>query len=251
MRRSLVAGNWKMHGSRESIADLLQALIRESGLGVDGVDLVVCPPLPYLQMCQQLLSGSVWQLGAQNVHSQPCGAYTGEVAAPMLAEFSVRYVLVGHSERRQLARETDALVAEKFSAVLRHAMRPILCLGETLEQRESGRAEEVVAAQLNTVLEHSGVSAMADAVIAYEPVWAIGTGCTASAGQAQEMHRFIRELMARRSAKVASQIRIIYGGSVNAGNARELFAQSDIDGGLVGGASLKADEFITICKSVS
>jgi len=251
MRRSLVAGNWKMHGSRESIADLLQALLRKSGPGIDAVDWVVCPPLPFLQMCQQLLGGSNWQLGAQNVHSQPCGAYTGEVAAPMLAEFSVRYVLVGHSERRQLAGETDAVVAEKFSAVLRHSMTPILCLGETLEERESGRAEEVVAAQLNAVLEHSGVSAMSDAVIAYEPVWAIGTGRTASAGQAQEMHRFIRELMARRSARMAGQIRIIYGGSVNAGNARELFAQPDIDGGLVGGASLKADEFITICKSVS
>lgn len=251
MRRSLVAGNWKMHGSTDSIADLLQALIREPGLGIDDADLVVCPPFPYLQMSQQVLGGSSWQLGAQNVHSQFCGAYTGEVAAPMLADFSVRYVLVGHSERRQLARETDALVAEKFSAVLRHSMRPILCLGETLDERESGRAEEVVAEQLNAVLEHSGVSAMADAVIAYEPVWAIGTGRTASAGQAQEMHRFIRELVARRSAKVAGQIRIIYGGSVNAGNAREIFAQSDIDGGLVGGASLKADEFITICKSVS
>ncbi len=251
MRRSLVAGNWKMHGSRESIADLLQALIRKSGLGFDAVDLVVCPPSPYLQMCQQLLDGSDWQLGAQNVHSQPCGAYTGEVAGPMLADFSVRYVLIGHSERRQLAGETDAIIAEKFSAVLRHSMRPILCLGETLDEREAGRAEEVVAAQLNAVLEHSGVAAMADAVIAYEPVWAIGTGRTASAGQAQEMHRFIRDLMARRSAKVAGQIRIIYGGSVNAGNARELFAQADIDGGLVGGASLKADEFITICKSVS
>ncbi len=251
MRRRLVAGNWKMHGSRESIADLLQALVRKSGAGFDAIDLVVCPPSPYLQMCEQVLGGSVWQLGAQNVHSQPCGAYTGEVAAPMLADFSVRYVLIGHSERRQLAGETDAMIAEKFSAVLRHSMRPILCLGETLEERESGRAEEVVAAQLNAVLEHSGVSAMADAVIAYEPVWAIGTGRTASAGQAQEMHRFIRELMARRSARVAGQIRIIYGGSVNAGNARELFAQSDIDGGLVGGASLKADEFITICKSVS
>ncbi|MES3007151.1 MAG: triose-phosphate isomerase [Pseudomonadota bacterium] len=251
MRRSLVAGNWKMHGSRESIADLLQALIKGVRAGVDGIDVVVCPPLPYLQMSQQLLGGSVWQLGAQNVHNQPCGAYTGEVAASMLADFSVRYVLVGHSERRQLAHETDVMVAEKFSAVLRHAMSPILCLGETLDERESGRAEEVVATQLNAVLEHAGVSAMASAVIAYEPVWAIGTGRTASAGQAQEMHRFIRELMARRSAKVAGQIRIIYGGSVNAGNARELFAQPDIDGGLVGGASLKADEFITICKSVS
>lgn len=251
MRRSLVAGNWKMHGSRDSIADLLQALIRKSGLGFDAVDLVVCPPSPYLQMCQQLLDGSDWQLGAQNVHSQPCGAYTGEVAAPMLADFSVRYVLVGHSERRQLAGETDAIIAEKFSAVLHHSMRPILCLGETLEERETGRAEEVVATQLNAVLEHSGVAAMTDAVIAYEPVWAIGTGRTASAGQAQQMHRFIRELMARRSARVAGQIRIIYGGSVNAGNARELFAQPDIDGGLVGGASLKADEFITICNSVS
>ena len=251
MRRSLVAGNWKMNGSRETIAELLQALVTGARQEVDGADLVVCPPSPYLQMCQQLLGGSHWQLGAQNVHSQPFGAYTGEVSASMLKDFSVRYVLIGHSERRQFADETNAVVAEKFAALLQHAMIPVLCVGETLDERESGREKEVVAAQLNAVLEHSGVSEMANAVIAYEPVWAIGTGCTATAGQAQEMHSFIRELITRHSSKVADQIRIIYGGSVNAANARELFAQPDIDGGLVGGASLKPDEFITICKSVS
>ena len=246
MRRSLVAGNWKMHGSRESIADLLQALIRKSGLGFDAVDLVVCPPSPYLQMCQQLLGGSDWQLGAQNVHSQPCGAYTGEVAAPMLADFSVRYVLIGHSERRQLAGETDAIIAEKFSAVLRHSMRPILCLGESLDERESGRAEEVVAAQLNAVLEHSGVAAMTDAVIAYEPVWAIGSGASADPELAGGMAAAIRE-------GSSDQVQILYGGSVRASHAAPFFAgagASRLDGLLVGGASLSSESLLDIAAAL-
>jgi len=240
-----------MNGSRETITELLKALVQRFDERLEEAEVVVCPPTPYLQLSQQMLRGTGIILGAQNVHNQPSGAFTGEVAASMLAEFSVCYVLVGHSERRQLLGETDSLVVEKFAAVQAHSMTPILCIGETLEQRESGLANEVVAAQLNAVLESCGVDAMSKSVIAYEPVWAIGTGQTATSEQAQEMHRFIRGLMARRSSKVAGQVRIVYGGSVNAANARELFAQSDIDGGLVGGASLKADEFITICKSVS
>lgn len=240
-----------MHGSRQSVAELLKRLVESVGARFNDAEIVVCPPAPYLQMSQHVLRDTEILLGAQNVHSQPFGAFTGEVAASMLADFSVRYVIVGHSERRQLFGETDAEVVKKFVAVQAQSMTPILCVGERLEDRESGAADRVVADQLNAVLEHSGVAAMANAVIAYEPVWAIGTGRTASPEQAQEMHRSIRDLIARRSSKVAGQIRIVYGGSVNAANARELFVQPDIDGGLVGGASLKADEFITICKSVS
>lgn len=251
MRRNLVAGNWKMHGSRDTITELLQALVKEVGAGLHDVDMVVCPSGPYLQLSQNLIKDSELLLGAQDVHSQPFGAYTGEVSASMLADFAVRYVIVGHSERRQLAGETDELVAQKFAAVMANGMYPILCVGEALEDRESGSAEEVVARQLNAVLDTNGVDAMTEGVIAYEPVWAIGSGQTATPDQAQQMHRFIRDQVSRRSTKMAGQVRVIYGGSVNAQNARELFAQADIDGGLVGGASLKADEFITICKSVS
>ena len=251
MRRSLVAGNWKMHGSRAMVTELLQELASGIDTGIEGVDVVVCPPSPYLQLSQSLLQDGAVALGAQNAHDQPSGAFTGEVAVSMLADFGVQFVIAGHSERRQLFGETDEVVARKFAAIQEQGIVPVLCLGETLEQREEGVAEAVVAAQLSAVLEHSGIEAMADAVIAYEPVWAIGTGKTASPAQAQQMHRFIREQLARHDAEIAEQTRILYGGSVNAGNARELFAQADIDGGLVGGASLKADEFITICKSVS
>lgn len=251
MRRSLVAGNWKMHGSREMVTELLQGLASGIDTGPESVDVVVCPPSPYLQLSQSLLQDSTVVLGAQNVHDQPSGAFTGETSVSMLADFGVRFVITGHSERRQLFGETDQVVARKFAAIREQGMTPVLCLGETLEQREEGVAEATVAAQLDAVLEHSSIAAMADAVIAYEPVWAIGTGKTASPAQAQQMHRFIREQLARRDARVAGQTRILYGGSVNADNARELFAQADIDGGLVGGASLKLDEFITICKSVS
>jgi len=251
MRRSLVAGNWKMHGSQEMVAQLLQGLTSGIGAGLEGVDVVVCPPSPYLQLSQSLLQRSAVVLGAQNVHDQPAGAFTGEVAVSMLIDFGVQFVITGHSERRQLFGETDEMVARKFAAIHEQGLTPVLCVGETLAQREEGAAEAVVAAQLDAVFEHNGIAVMKDAVIAYEPVWAIGTGKTASPAQAQQMHSFIREQLARRDAEVAGQTRILYGGSVNADNARELFAQADIDGGLVGGASLKVDEFITICKSVS
>ena len=251
MRRSIVAGNWKMNGSTESINELLSAL----KVGLTGqqsaAQIIVCPPAPYLPLVREVLASSDIGIGAQDVSEQPSGAFTGQVSVAMLKDFDVRYVLVGHSERRRLNGETDQLVAKKFSAALSQGLFPILCVGETLEQREAGHAEQVVTDQLGAVLEECGVNALERAVVAYEPVWAIGTGRTATPEQAQQMHKVLRESVSRRSEKIAGQLRIIYGGSVNAANSQELFAQPDIDGGLVGGASLKADEFITICKSVS
>lgn len=251
MRRSLVAGNWKMHGSGDMITGLLQRLVQELGADRNGAEVVVCAPAPYLPLCQRLLQRSELRLGAQNVHPQAAGAYTGEVAAAMLVEFGVRFVIVGHSERRRDAGETDEQVARKCTAALDSGISPIVCLGETLEERDAGNADSVVARQVNAVLRHCGPAALRQAVFAYEPVWAIGTGRTASPAQAQAMHGFIRGLLHDSSPELAVSTRIIYGGSVSAENARELFAQSDIDGGLVGGASLKPEEFITICKSVS
>lgn len=251
MRRSLVVANWKMHGSGVMIAALLQKLVQDLGTEMNGAEVVVCPPAPYLPLCHGLMSHTALQLGAQNVHAEASGAYTGEVAAAMLAEFDVRYVIVGHSERRRDACETDEQIARKCSAALASGIRPVVCVGETLDERESGNAEAVVAEQVNAVLRHCGVQALERAVIAYEPVWAIGTGRTASPVQAQLMHCYIRKLLADASAELAAEMRILYGGSVSAENAQELFAQDDIDGGLVGGASLKPEEFILICKSVS
>ena len=251
MRRSLVAANWKMHGSREFIEDLLGALTRHLDLLSETLEIVVCPPSPYLGLCQELLRSSPILLGAQNAHEADSGAFTGEVAAQMLNDFDVAMVIIGHSERRQLFAETDTQIAAKCQAVIDQGMTPILCVGETLQEREAGLAEQVVARQLDAVLDSCPIASMADAVIAYEPVWAIGTGETASPAQAQAMHAYIRSLLSKRDAEIAAQMRILYGGSVNASNAAQLFAEQDIDGGLVGGASLKPEEFITICKSVS
>lgn len=251
MRRCLVAGNWKMHGSGAMITGLLQRLVQELGAEKNGAEVVVCAPAPYLSLCQNMLHQSELQLGAQNVHAQAAGAYTGEVAAAMLVEFGVRFVIVGHSERRRDACETDEQVALKCAAALSSGISPIVCVGETLEEREAGKANSVVARQVGAVLRHCGPAALRKAVFAYEPVWAIGTGRTASPAQAQAMHSFIRSLLHDSCPDLAAGARIIYGGSVSADNARELFAQNDIDGGLVGGASLKPEEFITICKSVS
>lgn len=251
MRRSLVAGNWKMHGSGTMIAALLQRLVQDLGSESNGAEVVICPPAPYLSLCQSWIRDTALQLGAQNVHQDDSGAFTGEVAAMMLAEFDVHYVLVGHSERRRDACETDEQVARKSAAALAAGISPIVCVGETLDERESGNAEAVVARQVNAVLQFCGAAALGNAVIAYEPVWAIGTGRTASPEQAQLMHCFIRRLLGNASAELAAGMRILYGGSVSADNAQQLFAQNDIDGGLVGGASLKPEEFISICKSVS
>ncbi|MDX1492394.1 MAG: triose-phosphate isomerase [Pseudohongiellaceae bacterium] len=251
MRRSLVAGNWKMNGSFESSTELLKALVSGLGEGESKAEILVCPPFPYLALAQQVLSNSAVGLGAQNLSEQSAGAFTGEVSAAMLKEFGVSYVIIGHSERRALYAESDDFVAKKFAAAQVQGLCPIICVGETLEQRESGHAETVVCEQLDAILDQCGVKALAHAVVAYEPVWAIGTGKTATPSQAQQMHSVLRAAVARRSTQVAGQLRIVYGGSVNARTARELFAQPDIDGGLVGGASLKAEDFISICKSVS
>ena len=248
MRQPLVAGNWKMNGSAESIERLLDG-IKGSLDTVEKAEVVVCPPFVYLSDVRRQLTGSSVALGAQNVSEHPSGAYTGEIAASMLLDFQCRYVIVGHSERRSLFGESDSQVAAKFAAARASGIRPILCVGEVLEEREQGITEKVVARQLDAVIEEVGVEALADGVIAYEPVWAIGTGKTASPEQAQEVHAFIRGRIAERSADTAGQVRILYGGSVKAANAEALFAMPDIDGGLIGGASLDVEEFISICRA--
>lgn len=249
MRPSLIIGNWKMHGSLDSVRQLLTAILAHSESMASSTRIGVCPSFVHLPLARELLSGSSVSLGAQNAHAEEQGAYTGEVAAGMLAEMGLDYVLVGHSERRQLFTESDADVAAKFLAVQKHGMQPVLCLGETLAEREKGITSEVVLGQLNAIIEAAGIEAFARAVIAYEPVWAIGTGKTASPEQAQEVHAAIRQRLAEKDAEIAANTLLLYGGSVKSGNAVELFSQADIDGGLVGGASLAADEFIAICKS--
>jgi triosephosphate isomerase len=215
--------------------------------GIQGVTVVVCVPFPYLAQAQSVLSGTPVAWGAQNLSEQAQGAFTGEVSAAMLQDFACRYVLVGHSERRSIFGESDKLVAEKFAAALASGLRPVLCVGETLEQRDAGKTLEVVSAQIDAVLNRVGVVAFSGAVVAYEPVWAIGTGRTATAAQAQEVHAAIRARIAQADAKVADGLQILYGGSVKSGNAAELFAMPDIDGGLIGGASLVAADFLSIC----
>ncbi len=235
-----------MHGSLAGNRLLLQAIRAAAGSG-GGAECAVCAPFPYLPQVQELLDGSPVAWGAQNVSEHAQGAFTGEVSAAMLKEFGCRYVLVGHSERRALYGETNATVAAKFVAVVGAGLVPLLCLGETLDQREAGVTEDVVAAQLDAVIERAGLPAFAGAVIAYEPVWAIGTGKTATPAQAQEVHAVIRRRIADRDASLAQKLRILYGGSVKAQNAAELFGMADIDGGLIGGASLVAGDFLAIC----
>ena len=248
MRRKLVAGNWKMNGSADSIRGLLQG-IREGAAAVAGVELAVFPPFVYLGLVEQQLSGTPIAWGTQNLSEHAAGAYTGEVAGPMLRDFHCAYVIVGHSERRTLYGESDQIVARKFAAARKAGLKPILCVGETLAEREQGVTEAVVERQLEAVLDLEGIGAFADAVIAYEPVWAIGTGRNATPQQAQDVHAFIRSKLANLDPTVASQTRILYGGSMKAANAAELLAMPDIDGGLVGGASLEAKEFLAIAKA--
>jgi triosephosphate isomerase len=244
MRRKLVAGNWKMHGSRAQNAPLVEAILASPQL--ERADCVICPPFVYLAEIARLLRGTAVTLGAQDVGAELHGAYTGEVSAAMLKDVGCLYVIVGHSERRALYGEDDVLVARKFAAALSQGLRPILCLGELLAEREAGLTQEVVGRQLEAVVALTGIAGFSTAVIAYEPVWAIGTGRTASPDQAQEVHAFIRARLAQQDAKIASALPILYGGSVKTGNARELFAEHDVDGGLIGGASLKAEEFLSI-----
>jgi len=252
MRRRFVAGNWKMHGSRAETAKLLDELMQMDS--AVSAEVAVCPPFVYLTDAVRRLAESSIVVGAQNVCAEPIGAFTGEVSAAMLKDAGCRYVIVGHSERRALFHEDDQLVARKFVAVQSQKLTPILCVGETLEERERNLTEKVIARQLDAVLDVAGLAAFADAVVAYEPVWAIGTGRTATPEQAQLVHAFIRGRIAdpppaitARDAKIAGELRILYGGSVKAANARELFQMPDVDGGLVGGASLKSEEFSRIC----
>lgn len=245
MRRPIVAGNWKMHGSRTENARLIEALLSRYP-DHSNAHCLVCPPFVYLQeLARQLRDGPIG-LGAQDVCAEAQGAFTGEVSAAMLKDVGCGHVLVGHSERRWTYHESDQLVARKFAAAQAKELVPILCVGEQLSDRDAGRTEEVVARQLDVVLELCGVGALESAVIAYEPVWAIGTGRSATPEQAQAVHAFIRERIGTRDAKIAAAVRILYGGSVKAGNAAELCAQPDVDGGLIGGASLNADEFLAI-----
>ena len=247
MRTKLVAGNWKMHGSLAANLTLLTS-IKEAASGFNSA-CAVCVPFPYLAQAKAALAGSKVAWGAQNVSEHAQGAYTGEVSAAMLVEFGCRYVLVGHSERRAFYGDSDAVVAAKFATALRAGLTPILCVGETLAEREAGITGAVVTRQLDAVIAGSGIAALQRAVLAYEPVWAIGTGKTASPQQAQEVHGLIRRRVAGVDAAVAQGLQILYGGSVKAGNAKELFAMPDIDGGLIGGASLVAEDFLAICRA--
>ena len=248
MRSRLVAGNWKMNGSLAANRRLLEAL--KGGLqSKAGVRYSVCVPYPYLTQVEAALTGTPISWGAQNLSEHAQGAYTGEVSGAMLRDFGCHHVLVGHSERRALYGESDKQVAAKFQAAQGAGLIPILCVGETLQERESAVTEIIVGRQLAAVLETSGVGALANAVIAYEPVWAIGTGRTATPQQAQAVHAFIRGIVARQDAKLADGLTVLYGGSVKAANAKELFAMPDIDGGLIGGASLVAEEFLAICAA--
>lgn len=249
MREKMVAGNWKMHGSLIDNKQLLDAVM--AGLsGLTDAHLAVCVPFPYLSSVQSALQGTNIAWGAQNVSQYEKGAYTGEISTLMLKDFGCRYVIVGHSERRTLFSENNAVVAEKYLAAQRADITPILCVGETLEQRENGTAEQVIEDQLAAVIGLAGIESLNKAVIAYEPVWAIGTGKTATPQQAQDIHSFIRMGLAKKNTNVAKEIAILYGGSVKANNAQELFAMPDIDGGLIGGASLVASEFIAICRAL-
>jgi len=250
MRQPFVAGNWKLNGSKASCQSLIQGIL-EGMSQVKNAEVAVCPPFLYLPQAAELLNGSSVALGAQNACDQEQGAFTGEVSSSMLKEFGCRYVILGHSERRSIYGESDALVASKTLAVVKQGLIPILCVGELLEEREAGKTESVVARQLDAVIEAGGVELLAATVIAYEPVWAIGTGKTASPEQAQAVHAFIRSKIAGLNAAVAEKIRILYGGSVKPDNAAELFSQADIDGGLIGGAALDAPGFIAICAAAN
>lgn len=248
MRQMLVAGNWKMHGTLAANRELLDAVV--AGMkGIKGMECAVCVPFPYLQQAQDRLQRTAIRWGAQNLSPHAQGAYTGEVSASMLVDFGCRYVIVGHSERRALYGEDDRVVAAKFQAAQGAGIVPILCVGETLQEREAGVTAQVVNRQLDAVMDAAGSAALAKAVIAYEPVWAIGTGRTATPEQAEEVHALLRERIAGRDPAVAGGMQILYGGSVKAGNAAELFAMPDIDGGLIGGASLIAEDFLAICRA--
>ena len=250
MRKILVAGNWKMHGSKTMVRSLLEGLL--AGSSADGkADLAVFPSFPYLSLTESILSGSHIQWGGQTLNPHSQGAHTGESSGGMLVDMGCSYVLVGHSERRAIYGESDEDVALRFKAALDAGLQPVLCVGETLEEREQDQTEAVVARQLDAVVNSVGIDVFSRAVVAYEPVWAIGTGLTATPQQAQSVHAFIRDKVSALNVIIADQLRILYGGSVKGSNAAELFAQSDIDGGLVGGASLTVEDFLAIYSAVA
>ena len=247
MRKTIVAGNWKMNASKESVNTLIEGIL--SGMNEVSSEVIVCAPFPYLSQVESLIQGSSLMLGAQNLNVNTAGAYTGEVSADMIKDFGAQHVIVGHSERRSLYAETNAIVAEKTKTAIDAGLTPLLCVGESLEDRESGNTEAIVEEQINAVIDLIGIESFDQVIIAYEPVWAIGTGLTASPEQAQAVHLFIRNLLADSSEKIAQRTPILYGGSMNAGNASDLISCSDIDGGLIGGAALKAEDFLQICKA--
>ena len=250
MRGYLVAGNWKMNGSNAANAELLDGIIAGMPQS-DSVELLVCPPFPYLAAMAAKLSGTGIALGAQNVSQHQAGAYTGETAPSMLGEVGCKYVIVGHSERRAIMGESSETVAAKFLAAQDAGLIPLLCVGESQQQRETNQTEAVIDEQLNAVVDGSGIEAFRRAVIAYEPVWAIGTGLTATPQQAQDVHRHIREVLAARQQDVAATVKILYGGSVKGDNAAGLFGKPDIDGGLIGGASLNSADFLAIAEAAA
>ena len=248
MRRSLVVGNWKMNGTRASSESLANGIV--AGLGSDHADIAVCAPYVYLPYIAEVVKGTALALGSQNVADQASGAYTGEISASMLKEIGVTYALVGHSERRSYYGDTDATVAARFKQAQEQGIIPILCVGETLEEREQDKTFSVINEQLDAVIDLVGIAAFDAAVIAYEPVWAIGTGKTATDEQAQEVHYYIRQYIAAKDQTIADKIQILYGGSAKPDNAKGLFAMPDIDGGLIGGASLDAESFLKIFNSI-
>lgn len=248
MRQSLVIGNWKMNGTRASAKALAEGII--AGLGDNTASIAVCAPFVFLADLVEITQGTRLALGAQNIADKASGAFTGEVSASMLNEFTCQYVLVGHSERRTYYGDTNASVAARFCQAIEKNITPVLCVGETLEQREQNQTFAVINEQLDAVINSAGIAAFSNAVIAYEPVWAIGTGKTATDEQAQEVHQYIRQYMAAKDQQIAEKLQILYGGSAKPENAKGLFSMPDIDGGLIGGASLEAESFLKIYHSV-
>jgi triosephosphate isomerase len=239
-----------MNGSRDSVAKLTAGVVAGAG-DIKGADILICPSFVFLSQAQELVEGTSVALGAQDLYAEKNGAFTGEISGSMLRDQGCRFVIVGHSERRALLGETNAIVAGKFAAAQSEGLTPVLCLGETLEERQADRTLDIISGQFAAVADAVGIEAFADAVVAYEPVWAIGTGETATPEQAQEVHAALRGLAAERNAKIAADLRLLYGGSVKSGNAKELFSMPDIDGGLIGGASLEAGEFLAICAAAA
>ena len=247
MRQKMVAGNWKMNGTTNGVRELVSGI--KAGLDGPSCEVTVCPPFVYLPTVAAEIAGSAIKLAAQNMCDKDAGAFTGEISGPMLKDIGCEYVILAHSERRAMFGETDEVAARKYAAALNHNLKPIFCIGETLGEREQDITEDVIARQIDAIINAEGVASLANAIVAYEPVWAIGTGKTATPDQAQSVHAFIRNRVANLDAGIAESLRILYGGSMNPGNAADLIAQTDIDGGLIGGASLKADDFLAIINA--